>query len=128
VAVGAICVREGRLLLVRRGRGTAIGSWAPPGGRVEPGETVAEAVRRELEEETGLAGTVTGLCGLAEDLGDDHHFVILDFWVEVEPGEAAAADDADEVVWAFRDDLARLPLVRGLAAFLDTHGVLDRLD
>lgn len=128
VAVGAICVRDGRLLLVRRARAPSIGSWAPPGGRVEPGETLASAVRRELMEETGLDGTVGELCGIAERIGEGHHHVILDFWVSADAGGVpVAADDASEVAWASRAELHRLPLVGGLQGWLTAHGVLDRL-
>lgn len=127
VAVGAICVRDGRLLLVKRGRGAAAGQWAVPGGRVDFGEPLAEAVRRELREETGLTGTVGALCGIAERRAGGHHFVILDYWVNVASGDAVAADDADEVIWASRTDLDRLPLVPLLTVFLAEHGVLDQL-
>jgi ADP-ribose pyrophosphatase YjhB (NUDIX family) len=122
-----VCVRDGRLLLVRRGRGVAIGRWALPGGRVEAGEGLAEAVLRELAEETGLGGTLGALCGVAERIGDGRHYVILDFWVEPGPGEAAAGDDVDAVTWAARGDLAGLDLVWRLTEFLADHGVLDRL-
>jgi len=124
--VGAVCVRDGRLLLVRRGRGLAAGAWALPGGRQEPGETLQEAVARELAEETGLAGVVGPLCGVAERIGDGYHFVIVDFWVET-TGDAVAADDAAEVAWVDRSELDRLPLVPLLAEWLAEHGILDRL-
>jgi ADP-ribose pyrophosphatase YjhB (NUDIX family) len=127
VAVGAVCVRDGRLLLVRRGRGTAIGLWSLPGGRVEHGERLADAVARELREETGLEATVGPLCGVAERFLGDAHYVILDFWANATNGEAVAADDALEVAWADREDLRRLPLVGLLEEFLTEHGVLDRL-
>ena len=127
LAVAAVCVRDGRLLLVRRGRGAAVGQWAVPGGRVEFGESLADAVLRELREETGLDGTVGPLCGIAERRAGDHHFVILDYWVDVRPGDAFAGDDADDVRWAGHDDLRRLPLVPLLVEFLTDHGVLTRL-
>lgn len=126
VAVGAVIVRDGRLLLVKRGRGVGVGLWSLPGGRVEPAETLAAAVRRELAEETGLQVHVGSLCGIAERISDQAHYVILDFWAEAD-GAAVAGDDAAGLMWADRADLDRLDLVDGLLDFLDAHGVLDRV-
>ena len=126
VAVGAVAVRHGRLLLVRRSRGPGVGRWALPGGRVEHGETLVAALVRELAEETGLRVDVGPLCGIAERFSDGHHFVILDYWADVQ-GDAAPGDDAEAVTWASREDLDRLPLVPQLLDFLREHGVLARL-
>lgn len=127
VCVGAVVVHEGRLLLVRRGRGAAVGLWSVPGGRVEPGETLATATVRELREETGLHGTCQRYLGWVERIGPDHHFVIHDFLVHLEGSPApVAGDDADDVAWAPLGDVTSWPgLVAGLAEFLVEHGVLD---
>jgi ADP-ribose pyrophosphatase YjhB (NUDIX family) len=125
VCVGAIAVADGRLLLVRRGRGPAAGEWSVPGGRVERGETLAEAVVRELAEETGVEGVCDGLVGWAERIGPDHHYVIMDFAVTVlDPDRAVAGDDAAEVAWVPLDEVAHRRLVEGLAEFLHEHGVV----
>ncbi|HEX6256710.1 MAG TPA: NUDIX domain-containing protein [Euzebyales bacterium] len=126
VAVGAVCVRDGRLLVVRRGRGVATGLWSLPGGRVEAGETLTDAVRRELREETGLTVAVGALCGIAERISEQTHYVIVDFWATAE-GAAVAGDDAADVAWVDRDGLSALALVDGLWDFLADHGVLSRL-
>ena len=127
VAVGAVCVRDGRLLLIRRGRGPGVGSWSLPGGRVAPGEPLVEAVARELQEETGLRGRVGALCGIAERIGPSWHYVILDYWGDAADGEARAGDDATDVTWATRADLTALDCVAGLRTWLAEHGVLARL-
>jgi ADP-ribose pyrophosphatase YjhB (NUDIX family) len=94
---------------------------------VEHGEALADAVARELREETGLAVSVGELCGVAERFLGDVHYVILDYWVTAPTGEAVAGDDAVDIAWAGRDDLHGLPLVPLLEDFLAEHGVLDRL-
>jgi ADP-ribose pyrophosphatase YjhB (NUDIX family) len=125
VAVGAVVVVEDRLLLVRRGRGPATGAWSVPGGRVEAGETLAEAVVRELAEETGLEGVCGVLVGWVERIGGDDHYVILDFWVTVlDDRPPVAGDDAAEVAWVPLGHVADHPLVDGLAEFLHQHGVI----
>jgi len=128
VCVGAIAIDDGRLLLVRRRNEPGLGSWSVPGGRVEAGETVQEAVVRELEEETGIEGVVTGLVGVAERIGDDHHFVILDYAVEVlAPAPPSAGSDAAEARWVPLADVAELDLVDGLAEFLHENGVIETI-
>lgn len=128
LCVGAIVVYDGNLLLIRRGHGPAAGEWSVPGGRVEAGELLAEAVVRELYEETGLEGVCGQLVGWIERIGDDHHFVIFDFEVTVlDPGALRAGDDAIEAAWVDLRDVAELNLVEGLAEFLHEHGILDTI-
>lgn len=123
--MGAIAVDEDQILLVRRGRGPAQGEWSVPGGRVEAGETLAEAVVRELAEETGLTGICDGLAGWVERVGDGYHYVILDFHVTImDSAEPVAGDDAAEVAWVPLSVVSEMKLVEGLAEFLHDHGIL----
>ncbi|MDQ6796988.1 MAG: NUDIX domain-containing protein [Actinomycetota bacterium] len=125
VCVGAIAVAEERLLLVRRGHGPAAGTWSVPGGRVEAGETLAEAVLRELAEETALEGVCDGLLGWVERMGPDHHYVILDFTVTIlDTATPRAGDDAVEAEWVPLDEVAHRRLADGLAEFLHEHGIV----
>ena len=126
VCVGAIAVDNDCLLLIRRGRGPAAGEWSVPGGRVEGGELLAEAVVRELLEETSIEGVCGELVGWVERIHPDHHHVILDFRVDVLGGqEPVPGDDAAEARWVPLPEVTDLNLVDGLAEFLHDHGILE---
>ncbi|HUQ38636.1 MAG TPA: NUDIX domain-containing protein [Acidimicrobiales bacterium] len=126
VCVGAIAVDGDRLLMIRRGHGPAAGEWSVPGGRVEAGETLAEAVVREVAEETGLEVVCDALVGWVERIGEEAHHVILDFAVTVlEDAEPVAGDDAAEAAWVPLHEVTELRLVTGLAEFLAEHAILD---
>ena len=128
--VGAVVTDEtGRSLLVRRGREPARGSWSVPGGRVEPGETDAEAVAREVREETGLDVEVLELVGYVERPGPDGStYAIHDYRCRLtarsEPAAALARDDADAVGWFVEPALRELPTSPGLVETLQEWGVL----
>ena len=128
VCVGAVAVQEDCLLLVRRATPPGEGLWSLPGGRVAPGETLAEAVLRELQEETGLEALCDRFLGHVERIGDGYHFVILDFAVVVlSDQEPVAGDDASDAQWVPLWEVAAMPLVDGLAEFLHEVGVLDTI-
>ena len=101
LTVDAVWFDQGRLLLVRRGRPPFRGSWALPGGFVEPGETVEEAVVRELREETGLRAKVDGLVGVYSRPGRDPRgpTVTLAYRMRGRAGTPTGADDAAEAAW-----------------------------
>ncbi len=126
VCVGAVVVHDEHLLMVRRGHGPAAGEWSVPGGRVEPGETLAAAVLRELSEETGIDGFCGDLIGWSEQITDEHHFVILDFAVTcLERAEPVAGSDAAEAAWVPLGEVVERRLAPGIEEFLAEHGIID---
>lgn len=128
LAVGAVVLEHDRLLLIRRGRGPAQGEWSVPGGSVEHGETLAEAVVRELREETGLEGVCGRLLDWVERIAGEHHHVIFDFEVTLLGDNVpTAGDDAAEVAWVDLVDVAEMRLVDGLAELLIREGIIDTI-
>jgi mutator protein MutT len=128
VCVGAIVVDDDRLLMVRRGQLPAVGEWSVPGGRVESGETLVEAVVREVAEETGLEVVCGELVGWVERIGPGYHFVILDFHATVlDDRPPIAGTDAAEVAWVPLTELAERPVVDGLVEFLHDHAIIDTI-
>lgn len=110
--------RAGRVLLIERGKAPDAGRWSVPGGRLEPAETIAQGVAREVREETGLVVEVGALACVIERIGDDHHFVILDYVARVIGGALAAGSDARTARFVDEAELATLPLTDGLADVL----------
>jgi 8-oxo-dGTP diphosphatase len=126
-AVGAVVRRGADILLVRRGRGPGRGRWSLPGGRVDFGESLREAVAREVLEETGIEVSVGRFLGWVERMGErpaPYHYVILDFAAEPLQPDASpsAGDDAAEAAWVALADIGELPLVPGLEDFLAEAG------
>ncbi|GIH98905.1 NUDIX hydrolase [Planobispora takensis] len=118
---------SGRILLIRRGRPPAQGMWSVPGGRIEPGESDAEAVVREMLEETGLRVAVGPLAGAVDRPGPGGVvYEIRDYLAEVTGGTLVAGDDAAEAHWFPVGELPRLPLAPGLLEALTEWGVIGR--
>ena len=131
VAVGAIVIDKGAILLVKRDREPARGKWSLPGGRVELGETLREALAREVREETSFDIDVDGLIGVAERVVRDDdgeiafHYVILDYVCQPRTTELKAGDDVSDARWVPVGELADLHLTAGLLEFLADRGVLE---
>jgi 8-oxo-dGTP diphosphatase len=120
VGVGAVIVdgqgEEKRVLLIRRGTPPLLGEWSLPGGVLECGETLRDAVTREAFEETGLQVETGEMLGVYERvIRDDesrvrYHYVLLDFLCRRVSGDLKAGSDAAEVRWFTRVELPALNL------------------
>ena len=133
VGVGAVIVdarqndKSGpRVLLIRRGQAPLLGEWSLPGGVLECGEALREAVVREAREETGLLVEPVEMLGVYERVipGDDgrirYHYVLIDFLCRPLSGDLKAASDAADVRWFTRDELPALNLT------YDTNDVVHK--
>ena len=125
IGVGAVVVRDGALLMVRRGREPGKDLWSIPGGRLEHGEYIVDGIKREVREETGLEVEVGELLGILE-LPGERHLVILDHRAAV-TGDASpvAGDDAAEVRWVPLGEIENLECTPHFADSLRAWGVLD---
>ncbi|MGA2965324.1 MAG: NUDIX hydrolase [Terriglobales bacterium] len=120
VGVGAVIVdahgNDPRVLLIRRGTAPLLGEWSLPGGLLECGETLREAVAREAREETGLAVETGEMLGVYERvIRDDekrvrYHYVLIDFLCRAVGGDLKAGSDAADVRWFTRNELPALNL------------------
>jgi 8-oxo-dGTP diphosphatase len=124
--VGAIVADgQGRLLMIKRGHEPGAGLWSIPGGRIEPGETDAEAVAREMIEETGLTVEVGRLIGRVQRPGLNGAVIdIRDYAATVTGGTLRAGDDAADARWVAPGELATLEITDGLIDALTGWGVL----
>ena len=126
--VGAVVTdRQGRLLMIKRGHEPGAGLWSIPGGRIEPGETDAEALVREMSEETGLAVEVGRLIGRVQRPGPNGTVIdISDYAATVTGGTLRPGDDAADARWVETADLDSLAITEGLIEALTNWGVLGQ--
>jgi len=116
VGVGAVIVEQSRVLLIRRGQPPLLGEWSLPGGVLECGETLREAVVREAREETGLVVETGEMLGVYERVirgGEGrvrYHYVLIDFLCRPVGGDLNAGSDVADVRWFTRDELPALNL------------------
>ena len=111
VGVGTVVVRDGRALIVKRLNEPRKGEWSLPGGHVNLGESLSDAARREVREETGLDVNPEAIIETFDRVHRDpdgrirFHFVIIDFVCESRAGQPVAGSDAGAVAWATADEL-----------------------
>ena len=126
VGVGAILLDGDRILMAQRGKQPLEGWWSLPGGALETGERLADAVRREVREETGLEIEPVAVFEIFERIMPDaegvveYHYVLIDYICRVTGGQLAAGDDVCKVEWVRRRDLPKLQITEG------TLGVIER--
>lgn len=124
--MGALIFENQKILLVERGKEPLKGYWSIPGGIVETGEKLAEAIRREVAEETGLNVDPYSMFEIFERVIPDadgrleYHYVLIDYLCRRVSGEAAAASDVSRVAWVAEQNLREFRLTEG------TLGVIER--
>ena len=125
LGVGALIFDGGRILLAQRGKAPLMGQWSLPGGLVETGESLVNAVRREVLEETGLEVKPLGVLEIFErimrnaDGAAEYHYVLLDYICRVTGGMLSAGDDACRVQWVERRALKDLHITEGTLAVIE---------
>jgi 8-oxo-dGTP diphosphatase len=129
LAVSAAIFRDDRILLVRRARSPARGFYSLPGGRVEFGETLHEALHREVDEETALKIEIIGLAGWREVVpgtSGGGHYLIMSFAARWLAGEPVLNDELDDFKWLSPDDVGHLKLTGGLQEVIQAARALLR--
>lgn len=125
IAVGAVIIDRDNVLLVKRKNPPAENQWAIPGGKVKWGETLEQALIREIREETHLEIEVNRFLKTIEIISKnsageiDFHYVILDYLARVKQGIAKADDDALEVRWFKKSELKNFPVTKTTRALLE---------
>ncbi len=121
LAVGTIAVRNGCVLLARRGRPPGQGKWSVPGGAVDAGESLEDAARREIREECGIEVELTGTIEVIQRITRDDaqrvrfHYVIVDYLARWTSGEARPSEEASEVRWFRPAEFDGLDMTAGTA-------------
>jgi 8-oxo-dGTP diphosphatase len=139
IGVGGVIIDQGRTVLIRRGTEPLLGEWSIPGGKIEIGETLEEAVRRELREETGLEVCVLELIELFDRIYPDEgsasangkkkprfHYVIADYLCGLVGGEPRAGSDVTDLAFAREEELGRFELTEKATSVLKKAFAMSR--
>jgi mutator protein MutT len=125
LGVGALIFEKGRILLAERGKDPLKGWWSLPGGIVETGEKLADAMRREVREETGLEVEVVSMFEIFERVIPDdagraeYHYVLIDYLCKVVGGTLEAASDVSRAAWVSQSELSNYRVTEGTVAVVE---------
>jgi len=125
LGVGALIFDEDRILMAERGGEPLKGWWSIPGGLVETGESLKDAICREVREETALTVQPLGVIEIFErimrdnDGAAEYHYVLIDYICRVESGTPCAGDDVSRVEWVRQRDLPQLHITEGTLAVIE---------
>jgi len=114
VGVGALVRHENKIVLVKRGQKPAKGEWSLPGGLVELGETLVEAIHREVFEECSIYIDLKDQLDTFEFIEKDnensikYHYIVLDFWATLKSGRLSAGSDVEDARWFTADEIDQL--------------------
>jgi ADP-ribose pyrophosphatase YjhB (NUDIX family) len=127
VGAGALIIKDGKLLLIKRGAKPGQGKWSIPGGLVELGERVQDAIVREVKEECGLDIEVERLVDVFDSITRDekgrvqYQFVVVNFLAKIKGGNLKNADDVLEARWVPIDEVEKYNLTNSFRAFFQKH-------
>ena len=127
IGVGAVIIKDGKILLEKRKNEPGKGKWSIPGGLVELGENVEQTVMREVEEETGLEVEKPEHIDVVDNIIRDesgrvkYHFVIIDYFMRLKGGTLKAASDAEELKWVPLSDVEKYDLTKTFREFFQRN-------
>jgi len=127
IGVGAVIIKDGKILLEKRKNEPGKGKWSIPGGLVELGETIEQTVIREVKEETGLEVEKPEHIDVVDNVVRDdnseikYHFVIIDYFVKLKGGTLEARSDAEELRWVSLSDVEKYDLTKTFRAFFQRN-------
>jgi 8-oxo-dGTP diphosphatase len=125
VGVGAVVVRDGKILLIKRAFEPGAGKWSVPGGLVELGEKLSEACAREAEEETGLKVEILELINVFDMIDNDeagkakYHYVLVEFLAKPVSGEERLSKETLEFKWVTREEAKKMDMTRTARRAID---------
>ena len=136
VGVGTVVMDSDRVLMIKRGKPPRRGSWSLPGGAQELGETIREAARREVREETGLQIEIFGLIDVVDSVRSDaddkieYHYTLIDLAGYSVGGTLMAGGDAQDCRWFTRTEINAMDIwsetKRIISLAVDKFGAIDK--